>query len=316
MRGAGRGLLLAAMAVAGCEAQSGALGGSGGAGGASGGAGGETGGAGGETGGSGGETGGAGGAAGGAGGGGARLDIDILGDVSPQTFTDGLQGQTPSRYIQGLGAFQILRSADDLAPVVVFDHGADWVPVDMLARTRGGSSPLARLPRATYTHGRVRLAFTRFTVDAVAHALGQSVPGELTITSAHAATTVVDAVGGGASYLRGESRFRFVGAGIEREGPIALPDFPATGGGSVVEREDGLWLEFPLTPPVVIEPTDPSNHLGVITYALFESFRWRDEAGVDWAEGSYDLDGTAMSSEPVLNFGATGYSIAWDPPAR
>ncbi len=51
------------------------------------------------------------------------------------------------------------------------------------------------------------------------------------------------------------------------------------------------------------------SYSGTIVYKVFESFRWLDEAKPNYKKKVFDVDGLAMTYEPVKSFGATGYGV-------
>jgi len=226
------------------------------------------------------------------------LSIFIRGESTPTTFTDGYSGQTPKEYRMGLGRFDIMTSAADPSPVTVFDHGASPVEVDMLSKTLGGQAPIADLPAGTYTHGRVLLTMTSFTVAATVH-IGAAVPGDLKVVVALSDTTV-----GGAAWSKGKATFTFA----QQTLPAVVPPFPTTGGGAVVEEPGKTWLVFPFPAPITLSPTTAS-HTATIVYKVYQAFRWEDESKAGYAPGAFDVDPLAMSWEPLKNFGATGYAV-------
>lgn len=228
---------------------------------------------------------------------GAMLRIYIRGDTTPRTFTDGYAGQTPSLYHMGLGRFDIMTSAT-AAPVTVFDHGANPVEVDMLGKTLGGQAALASLPSGTYTHGRVLLTMTTFTVKATVH-LGGAVAGDLAVTVALSDTTV-----GGTAWSKGKASFTFA----QQTLPATVPPLPSTGGGMIVEEPGKTWLVFPFPTPLQVSAA-AQDQSATIVYDVFESFRWQDQTTAGYSPNVFDVDPLALSWEQLKNFGATGYSV-------
>lgn len=235
--------------------------------------------------------------------GGAEVRIYIEGDVSPMIIEDGASGQTPKSYTMGLGRFDVLRSADDPAPVTVFDHKEAPVEVDLLSRTLGGSARLADLPGGTYTHGRVLLTSARVTVAATVH-LGLAVPGDLTILTALSDGTV-----GGKPMQQGQAEFTFQVGAAQQTVPGVVPALPTTAGGTIVQQQGQTWMIFPFPEPLTLSPAATQDHAATITYRVFESFRWQDEDKPGYQTAVFDIDAATMSYEPVTNFGATAYAV-------
>lgn len=240
---------------------------------------------------------------------GPALRIHVKGDLTPVTFTDGLAGQTPKSYTMGLVRFELMRSATDPSPVTVFDHGATPVQVDMLSTTLAGSAPIADLTPGTFTHGRALLAYCIFTVVGTVHA-GLSLSGDLTVTGALSDTTI-----NSKSYQQNQADYTFKAGSIQQTLPGTLPPLPSVGGGSVVQEEGKTWLVFSFPSPIVLQGivsgdlATPRDQSATIIYKVFESFRWQDQTKPGYAAGVFDVDALAMSFEPVVSFGATGYSV-------
>jgi len=237
---------------------------------------------------------------------GATLSIYIRGDTTSKTFGDGLAGQTPKVYVMGLGRFDIMTSASDPAPVTVFDHGNAPVEVDLLSETLGGQGHIADLPAGSYSHGRVLLTMSRFTVDATVHAVA-AFPGEIEVVAALSDTTI-----SGKPWTQGQASFSFKSSGGQPVTiPATLPPLPTTGGGTIVQQGGETWLVFPFPKPIDISPSSTSRR-ATIVYQVFESFRWQDQTKAGFQDDVFDVDALGLSFEAVKNYGATGYSVELD----
>ena len=233
-----------------------------------------------------------------------NIEIYVVGDPTPKVFTDGFSGQTPSPNTIGLSRFDLMTSASDPSPVVVFDISPQWKAMDMLGRTLAGVGSTDAIPPATYTFGRVLLTMSQFTIDASVHSGAITAPGKVTITSALADCTIE-----GTAWTKGQARYDVSAGGLQQSSPGTLPPLPTTAGGTVVEEAGKTWLVFPMSPPFVIAAGDKSLHKVAIVYDVYQSFRWEDQALTGYAAGVFDMDAVARSFEPVKNFGATGYHI-------
>jgi hypothetical protein len=238
---------------------------------------------------------------------GYKLDIYVEGDSTPKTFTDGYSGQTPTNYYMGVSRFDLMTSENDTSPVTVFDHGEDYVEVDMSQNTLVGSADLADLPFDFYTHGRVLLKMTRFDVETTVHTTmpPAQVPGTVTVVAA-LSDAIIDNEQRSQDWV--EYTFNVMG-GITTTG--SLPELPSTGGGTVVKQNGELWLVFALQSGLTISPLPTQDHTATITYEIYESFRWEDQQQANYTEGVFDAQAEG-TTEPVMNFGATGYSISVD----
>lgn len=239
-----------------------------------------------------------------------NISIFVVGDLTPKTFTDGLSGQTPSAQEFGVGRLDLMTGPGDPSPVTVFDHGTAPVLVDMLSTqpTLAGQGASAAIPAGTYPWGRVALNLVRTTVATTAHAAGNAVPADVTIVSALGDTLV-----GGVAWAKGRTEYHVkVGTTIDTTFPGTAPPLPATSGGMVVQDATHTWLVFPFSTPFVIDPTDSTPQVATITYEVFQSFRWEEQASPGFTGGVFDLDVATMSTEPVRNFGTTGYHTTPD----
>jgi hypothetical protein len=234
------------------------------------------------------------------------ISIYIEGDTATPPPADGLAGQTPQDYRMGLGRFDLMRSAQDPAPVVAFDHGAQPVMVDMLKTTLGGKARIADLPAGAYTHGRVLLTMATFTVAATGHGAGLAVPGKVTVTAALSDTTIK-----GAPWKQNQAEFTGDFKPLPPVTiPAPLPPLPTTGGGSVVQEGGRTWLVFQLPEPLKVSPATDRDHRATIIYRVRESFRWQDQQKAGFAPKVFDIDMTGF--EAVKSFGATGYAVETD----
>lgn len=255
-------------------------------------------------GGTGGSTGGTGGSVGGTGGGVPEfaLDIYVEGDSSATTIDDGYAGQTPTNYTMGVSRFDLMLSDSDPNPVTVFDHGDQYVEVDMTASTLVGTGDLTQIPPNLYSHGRALLTMTRFDVNTTVHVNPVAVPGTVTVTAALSDTTI-----DGQGRSQGWVQYTFnIAGGVTTVG--TLPQLPSTAGGTIVQEGGNTWLVFPLDTPMLIIPAPGTDHSATIIYQIFESFRWEDQNGNGYTADVFDAAADG-AHEPVMNFGATDYEI-------
>ena len=237
-------------------------------------------------------------------GGDAWLTIRVGGNTTPKTLNDGLSGQTPTTYTMSLARYEIMTSATDPNPVVVFDHGAKPVQIDMLAGAQvAGRGKLSSIPSGTYTHGRVQLTSTTFVIAATVHA-AMALPGTVEITAALSDTTI-----GGKAWKQGEVSYTF--SVWPTPVPGLLPPLPATPGGQIIQKDGKTWMIFPFTKPLKIVSSSPSSWTSTIIYEVADSFRWQDNPNVAGYKAKvFDVSVLpAPSFETVKAFGATGYLI-------
>lgn len=238
---------------------------------------------------------------------GPRLYIVIRGDSTPKTINDGFSGQTPSKYVMGLSRYEVMTSANDPNPVLVFDHGNSPVEIDMLSAQPqiAGSARIADLPAGSYTHGRVRLTKSVFTVATTVHAT-VALPGTVEVKAALSDTTI-----DGTPWKQGQVSYTF--SVWPTPVPGMLPPLPATPGGTIVQKDGETWMVFPFLQPLPVSPNATQSYEAVITYGVYESFRWQDDStNAAYQPKVYDVSVLpAPSFETVVSFGATGYDITW-----
>ena len=237
-------------------------------------------------------------------GGGGWLTIRVGGDTTPKALYDGLSGQTPTTYTMGLARYEIMTSATDPKPVVVFDHGTKPVEINMLAGAQvAGRGRLSSIPSGTYTHGRVQLTSTTFTIAATVHTLA-ALPGTVEVIAALSDTTL-----GGKAWKQGQVSYTF--SVWPTPLPGLLPPLPATPGGQIIQKDGKTWMVFPFTKPLAIVSSSPSSWTATIIYEVGDSFRWQDDPNVAGYKAKvFDVSVLpAPSFEIVKAFGATGYLI-------
>ncbi|MFO0726252.1 MAG: hypothetical protein U1E65_20880 [Myxococcota bacterium] len=233
-----------------------------------------------------------------------NIEVWVRGDLTPKTFNDGLSGQTPEAQTFSLGRFDLMRSANDTSPVVAFDHGDHPVAADMLGRTLVGRVASASIAPGTYTWGRVLLTSAEIRIQATGHLpnIGIGIPGTITTLGA-----LSDSEIHGSRWHKGQAEFRFDSGGRSFTLPGTLPPFPSTPGGSIVETSTQTWLVFPFSTPFRVEAGNNQPVVTTIVYDVYQSFRWADQNTAGYAAGVFDVDGAAMSTEPIHSVGATNY---------
>jgi len=236
---------------------------------------------------------------------GYHLNIYVKGDLTPKTFNDGFSGQTPSNFHMGLARFDLMTSPTDPSPVTVFDHGANYVEVDMLGETLAGKGDLRNIPPATYTHGRALITMSRFDIQTMVHVASPpvTVQGTVSVLTALSGCTL-----DGLPRSPGWAKFTFhlTPYNVSRIG--TLPSMPSTGGGTIVRDNDKTWMVFPISPALLIVPNLQTSPKITIVFDVFESFRWQDLSTAGYTQGVFDTESSG-GWEPVKNFGATDYHI-------
>lgn len=242
--------------------------------------------------------------------GGPRLTLALRGSVTPVTHADALSGQTPSRQIVAIKSLWLYTSAADPSPVKVLDLGAKSVETDLVTGVTSeiGTVALRSIPAGTYTLAKVGTAYVRYSVAARMHG-PITVDGRYDNVQALSDGAVID----GSTRAKGWYRYAFsVGAMpygvVEGEG-APVPQVPATGGIALDSAGSDSFYVFPTL--VVIDPTVPNDQRAVCEVNVHESFRWQDQDGPGYAPRVYDT--TPTSFEPVMAFGANGFTLQLEP---
>jgi hypothetical protein len=229
------------------------------------------------------------------------IDIYVQGDLSEVAFTDGLSGQTPYDYQIALGRYHILRSAADPSPVLCFDHGKSPVAAHIEKDNLVGSCLTRTLPSGSYTHGRTKVDWARYSVDGVYHYLGQALPGKLTFFRAYSDVTVDNR-----SFKAGEGTIVFSGI-TTVEVPVVYPPMPSMPGVTFEVVNGELLMTFSYSKPLPIQQSSQQRHWARFHWKVFESFRWADAQEPGYTAGVWDV--APVLTETVGLYGVSSYYI-------
>jgi hypothetical protein len=235
---------------------------------------------------------------------GPTLEIVIVGDaVSDVTFPDSYASQTPANFVMGIQRVDLMTSADDTAPVTVFDAGAgSYAEVDMMGSTSLATVSLSDLTEGVYTYAKVLLAMTRFQVQTTVHTL-VPVSGPVSVVAALSDTTIDST-----ARSKGWMRYTFSFGGLNITRPDTLPDFPDSGTGEVIEEADKTWLLMNLSQNMTINPSVTTSYVATVTMKVKDCFRWQDVATGGYTTGVFDSKSDG-AHEPLMGFGPGEYSI-------
>jgi hypothetical protein len=192
---------------------------------------------------------------------------------------------------------------DDPSPVLCFDHGDDAKEADLAKDNLMGVCRTQSVPTAAYTHGRVKVAWARYTVAGMLHDAGYSLPGRFTFFRAYS-----DVVYNGHSYAAGEGTTRFAGT-VETEVPATFPPIPPIPGLRMEVIGGEFWLTFPFSHPLLVVQDNTGRHWARFHWEIFQGFRWSDRDGPGYAAGTWDVSTVQADTETVVNPGATGYYV-------
>lgn len=228
------------------------------------------------------------------------VNIYIEGDLSEKTFTDSLSGQTPSVYTLWLSRFDLMRSETDPEPVVLEDHGQDYVSADLIKdRTRIARVRAASVPFGTYSHGRALFIAVEVTVAATLHFMGNPMVGDLDIFG-----VLSDCVFEEEELHRDDVTYTF---GAQSMSGV-LPTLPSSPIGTIDRSEAGrTWLVLTFPEPLAVFGEPASDQDITVVCEIYESFRWEDQDLAGYQPDVFDIN--PPSYEPVMSFGASGYRI-------
>lgn len=231
------------------------------------------------------------------------ISIYLAGDHTERRFTDGLSSQTARRFTIALSKYYLMTAADDPAPVLCFDHRGTPVVADMAGDTLVGACDTASVPAATYTHGRVKVDWTRYTVSAVVHGDAAPVAGDITYLRAYSRTRHE-----GTEYEAGTGTVTLPGA-LSEPLPITFGPLPEIPGVELELVDSELWMTFPYSTPLPIDPEDPGAHWARFHWEVYQGFRWREREAPGYSAEAWDVALLPEDSEEVVFAGVTGYSV-------
>lgn len=242
--------------------------------------------------------------------GGPRLTLALRGSVAPVAHADDFAGQTPSRQIVAIKSLWLYTSATDPSPVKVLDLGARSVETDLVTGVISeiGTVALQSLPAGTYTLAKLGTAYVRYSVAARMHG-PITVDGRYDNVQALSDGAVID----GITLRKGWYRYAFAAGampyGVIEGADAPLPQLPAADGISLDSSGSDAFYVFPTG--VVIDASVPDEQRIVCEVNVHESFRWHDQDLTRYARNVYDT--TPTSFEPVMAFGASGFTLQLEP---
>ena len=232
-----------------------------------------------------------------------RIDIFIKGDLTPVTFSDGSVGQTPTNYTIALSRYEVLTAQNDPSPQTCFDHGAKPFLADMSKDNLVGHCETASLKSATYTHGRTRVDWARYTVKGTLHGLGKPAAGTFTFFRAYSDTTVK-----GTRYLANHGYFTFSGA-VTFTLPLVYPPMPKVPGTSFSTKNGKFYWTFAYTRPLSVLSSSTARHWARFNWKIRDAFRWKDGNAAGYKKGVWDVSSLAIGTETPTLYGVSGYHV-------
>ncbi len=237
---------------------------------------------------------------------GGIIAIYLKGDYATETFTDGLQGQTASDFEIALSRYVLLKSADDASPQPCFDHGAAAVVAKMAGDNLMGSCANTAIESGLYTHGRVKVDWSRYTVSGQLHYAGQVLPGKFTFLRAWSDTSI-----DGAAFKAGDGTLRFqdITGAVDTVVPYTYPPMPPQAGMTTETVGGEFSMTFAYKKALPVQSGVAADHWARFHWHLYEGFRWKDAAQAGFGAGVWDVVPSPGVSEEVLVPGMTDYHV-------
>ena len=237
---------------------------------------------------------------------GGTIAIYLNGDHAPKTFADGLAGQTATDFQVALSRYSALKALDDPAPQVCFDHGAKPVIADLKGDTLMGTCATAAMASGLYTHGRVKIDWSRYSVKGNLHYNGITLPGTFTFLRAWSDTTV-----DGKAFKAGTGTLRFqdVTGAVTNEVPYTYPPYPAIPGITMQTVAGEFLMTFAYKKGLPIVQSAPGQHWARFHWHVQDGFRWQDAADAAFTKGIWDVTPPPGTTEKVVFAGTTNYHV-------
>jgi hypothetical protein len=232
--------------------------------------------------------------------------LHVRATTKPVQHNDTWAGQTPRDEYIGIRGLLLATSKDDQNPVVVFDQGPGKF---VEARLNDGDDtvvakvPVSKLRAGMYTWGRTLVTHARYKVDATAHYMGFSTPGEYeSLLVLSDKTSVKNKVRGS-----GDLETLFRGNG-QSYGPYEsnTPIPPWQSGSISLEVKNGE-ASYVYPTSVAVDPSINTDVHVIYEVNMHECFRWEDQNGFGYAKGVWDTE--LSTYEPLKQFGANSFRV-------
>jgi len=230
------------------------------------------------------------------------IKIYVRGDLLPITYKDGLSGQTPVNYQIALSRYYILKSANDPAPTLCFDHKKSFVS-DIYKDNLVGLCRTKDIKTGVYTHGRTKVDWARYTVDGTYHLGIQKYPGKFTFFRAYS-----DVVYNNKSYKAGTGTITFSGLTTVSI-PMIYGPLPPMPGVSFKTINGEFLMTFLYTKPLPISQTSTKVHWARFHWKIHKSFRWLDSKLPGFQSGVWDVAAIFTNTELVKMHGVHSHYV-------
>ena len=213
--------------------------------------------------------------------------VETCGSWEPE-HQPGLSYETPDHIRAGVIAVELLESHRALNPQPLqLDEAV--VEVDLSGGGELSSTDLGALREGTFSHIRVELAYSLFSVDATAHQ-GMDVAGTLEFDTALTAYETAE----GVSRNQGQIDATFYAYGAARQSlsfSIPMLNCVLSAWGGIAATTDARFRVTVPVPdgPIVIDHSNPQPIEIELDFPLRDTVAWRDLEGAGFAEGVLDV---------------------------
>ena len=245
---------------------------------------------------------------------GPTLTIRVEGALEDRSPADGLAAQTPTTWVYGLQRLELLRSADDPNPEVIFDYAPSFVLVDLLSTNVVAQVPIADLPTGTFPYFRIVLTHEEVVVASSLHQVPVIGDYATPLDIVYALSNVDS---DGLAMQQGDVTVTANIFGTNYAVPThwAVPTTsPAPGAGAAAV--DGEWrVTFPVSPSLVSATSPAVDVTYAVRFYVTNAFRWQDQATPGYTTDAWDISlGPPATFEPVLRIGANAYEVYYQGP--
>jgi len=180
------------------------------------------------------------------------------------------------------------------------------VVTNMAKDTLAGTCVTAQIPSAVYTHGRVKVDWSRLSVKGNLHYGGKAFPGTYTFFRAWSDTTVdgkTFKAGQGSVHFKDNTGF------VDQVIPYVFPALPQMPGVTHITLGGEFLMTFVWSKPLPIAQGNTAAHWARFHWLVYEGFRWTELPLSGYQKGKWDASPVFGATEPVLSAGVTGYKV-------
>jgi Protein of unknown function (DUF1566) len=226
------------------------------------------------------------------------LALDTCGSWTP-TYQPGVTYRTPAEIKAGVMAIGLLKSHKDEQPADIrLDQPI--VEVNLSDGGRVAISDVGFVAEGTYTHIRIKVAYSNYEVDADSHS-GMTVPGILHFDFALSSYQAADS----SIRTQGDYDITFTASGnsFTNSGTTYFNCLISAWGGIAKTADNKFEIDVPLPDgPLVIDHQSPLPVQIDLQFPMRDTFGWIDLAESDFTDGVFDVAPLPLESEQQDGF--------------